>query len=484
MKTEEAYKKILSSLKQRKSGATTADICAATALPLTKVNELLPKAADEYSGHLKVTSSGEILYYFPDGFINKYKNFKAVFKRIIDKTAGVLKKTLTLLFKIWIMVMLVGYFVLFIVIAIASVLIQVAAKSNDKGGRGGSVNFGLFNILIRFWFYSEIMNTGNRYGNSYTQRKPLKIKRPMHKAIFSFVFGEEDPNKDWADIKNKAVIEFLQSNNGIISLVEYMALTGESSLEAEKSILSFCKEFEGSPEVTEDAAIFYHFEKILMRSTYYRNEKLNPPVKLLKTFSVNKKIQNGWLIAVNAFNLLFGSYFLYNAAVFGHLITEAQYQAASFIYANTHYFLSFIVQEPQNFIRIVLGFIPVIFSFFFWLIPALRFLLMKKENNKIKLSNFKRFVFSKIWKTPDKIEKDTLLTQTEAFKPDDQMKAVDKAIKEIAVISSPGIEIADNGTEIYSFKELENEKKSIEKQRESIDKKKYRLGDTVFDSSQ
>ena len=484
MRKEEAYKKILSSLKQRKSGATTADICAATALPLVTVNELLPKAADEFSGHLKVTASGEILYHFPNGFINRYKNFKAVFKRTAEKIAGVVKKALALLFKIWIMVMLVGYFILFLAIALASVLIQVAAKSNDKGGSGGSLNFGLFDILIRFWFYSEITNSNRRYGNSILRKKPLKIKRPMHKAIFSFIFGEEDPNKDWIDVKKKAVIEFIQSNNGIISLAEYMALTGESSPEAEKSILSFCSGFEGSPEVTEDGVIYYHFEKILMRSSYYKNDRLNPPVKLLKTFSVNKKSQNGWFIAINAFNLLFGSYFLYNSSVFGHLINEVQYHAAPVIYAYTHYFLNFIMEEPQNLIRVILGIVPVVFSVFFWLIPAIRCLIMKKENKEIKLSNFKRFSFSKIWKSPEKIEKDDFLTQAEDFKPDDHGKAFEKVINDLSLVSVPEIEIADNGKEIYSFKELEKEKKAIEKQRENINRQKYQLGQTIFDSAQ
>jgi len=45
----EAYQKIITSLRRRRKGATVADISAATALPLSCVHDLLPKAADEFS---------------------------------------------------------------------------------------------------------------------------------------------------------------------------------------------------------------------------------------------------------------------------------------------------------------------------------------------------------------------------------------------------------------------------------------------------
>jgi len=83
--TDISYKKVINSLRQRKKGAVAADICAETALSLTTVSELLSKAADEFSGQLKVTESGEIQYYFPNGYTSRYKGFKAVFSKIFNK---------------------------------------------------------------------------------------------------------------------------------------------------------------------------------------------------------------------------------------------------------------------------------------------------------------------------------------------------------------------------------------------------------------
>jgi len=481
VKTDEAYRKILVSLKKRMKGATIADVCADTALPLSEVSDLLPKAADEYSGHLKVTSSGEILYHFPGGFINRYRGFAAVFKRFFDKITNVVKKGLALLFKVWIMVMLIGYFVLFLAIALASVFIQIAAKANDKGGSGGSLQFGLFNILFRIWFFSEITRPNDRYRNNTV--KPKKEKRPMHKAIFSFVFGDDDPDKNWEEIQNSAIINYIQANSGVISLVEYMAFTGGDSIEAEKNILAFCSKFEGSPEITEEGTIVYRFEKLLLRLSPEKNDNLIPPLKKQKIFSKNKKGQNIWFIAINAFNLLFGSYFLYQSAAAGPLIDLIQYQAAPAIYSYTHYFLQFIMEEPHNFIRIVLGIVPLVFSLFFWLIPAVRYLFMKKDNSAIKLLNFKKSGFRRIWSSPCNIEKESFKIQPDDFNINDQNRAFDRVIKDIGAVSVPDIEVADNGNAFYSFKELEKEKKAIEKYRKNIDAQKFQLGVIEFDSA-
>ncbi len=273
---------------------TAADVCAVTALPLATVNEFLPKAADEYSGHLQVTQSGEILYYFPNGFTSRYKGFGVTVKKAVNKTASFLKIASVFLFKVWIMVMLIGYFILFLALAIGSIFLTIAAQSKSRGGRrSSSVNFGLFNLIWRLWFYSELTRPRYNYGTNYV--KKAAPKRPMHKAVFSFVFGENDPNANWEDQKNKAVISYIQANSGVISLPEYMAFTGMNSLEAETDILSFCSKFEGSPEVTEEGTIVYRFDKLLLRADSAKFSELIPPVKRLKIFSDNAKTMNGWL---------------------------------------------------------------------------------------------------------------------------------------------------------------------------------------------
>jgi len=480
MSTE--YQKIVTTLKRRRKGAVAADICSATALPLSVVNELLPRAADEYSGHLRVTESGEISYYFPNGFTSRYRGLSATFKKAAKKVFTFFKTACAFLFKIWIAVMLVGYFLFFIALALASVFLSVAGKSSSSGGRrsGGSVNFGLFNLIWRIWFYSEL--TRPRYGYSHGKTVQSSETRPLHKAVFSFVFGEEDPNKNWEDQEYKAIISYIQANRGVISLAEYMAFTGKNSQEAETDIIAFCSKFEGSPEATEEGTIVYRFDKLLLSSDSEKFSELVPPVERLKNFSENKKSTNKWFAVINAVNLIFGSYFLYQSINTGQLINKAQYIVAPKLYAYTHAIFDKIVYDPHLVIRSALGIIPLVFSLLFWIIPTVRFLIEKKENNEIKLKNFKRFSFSKIFYSPKNIDVGALNPNMNECRPDDLASAADRVIKDIGAISNPQIEIKDNKT-IYTFNELEREKEALEKYRKSACFSRQKLGETVFDSN-
>ena len=400
--------------------------------------------------------------------------------RFAEKSAAVLKTALVFLFKAWIMVMLIGYFVLFLALAIASVVLSIAAKSSNSGRRdGGFLGLNLFSLLWRIWFFSEI--TRPRYGYGYVTRN-TKERRPMHKAVFSFVFGEDDPNRDWEERESKAVIAYIQANRGVISLAEYMAFSGKNSLEAEEAILSFCARFGGSPEVTEEGTIVYRFDELLLRADSKNLAELSPPVKRLKIFSSNSKKMNGWFIVINAVNLVFGSYFLYNSIFTGPLVTEIQYKAASYLYAFTHLLLQAFTTDPVSIIRTALGFTPVLFSIFFWLIPAVRRFLEKKENENIKLSNFKRLGFSKIWSSPVNVELSGLVPSAAECCPKNMTAAGDRVIKEIGAISSPEVEIGEDGKTRYSFLELEREKNALRKYRAGIDPSRSRLGETVFDS--
>jgi len=480
MRTNNAYQKVVNSLKKRKKGATVADVCASTALPLATVREFLPKAADEYSGHLQVTQSGEILYTFPAGFTSRYSGFDAVLKRFTEKFFAVVKKTLVFLFKVWIMVMLVGYFLLFLALAVASVVISVSGKSSNKSRRGGGSGFNLFSLFWRIWFYSEM--TRPRYGRTVTRN--AEPKRPMHKAVFSFIFGEEEPNGEWEEKENKAVIEYIQSNRGVISLAEYMAFSGKNSMEAEEAILSFCAGYGGSPEVTNDGTIVYRFDDLLLRADSKKAAELLPPVKQLKIFSVNTKKMNGWFIVINAVNLIFGSYFLYQSFAAGLLVTEAQFQSASYLYAFTHLLFQTITYDPSGIIGIILGLIPLIFSVLFWLIPAVRRFLLEKENENIKLTNFKRFSFNKIWQSPANVESKNLNPQGAECRPIDIAAAQDRVIKDLSAISNPEIEVSEDGRTIYTFSELEREKHALEKYRAGIKLADSKLGEIVFDSGE
>lgn len=469
-----AYRTLVSALKRQKGGMTVADMTAKTALPLHSVQELIPRAADEYNARLEVSESGEILYSFPRGFTSRYRGFGPAFGRFSEKAASAVKTFFTAAFKAWIMVMLVGYFVLFILIALAAVLFAAAASSSGKGrNRRSSGGLGnayflsrMLDLVFRFWFYRSLLNAGT-YGRGYSQKRGDADERPLYKKVFSFVFGDGDPNKGWAEKEAVEVIGYIRKKNGVISLPEFVILSGLDIQTAEREILSCCVKYGGMPEATEDGTVVYRFDSLLPGSEKapVRNTvSLKSPWK----FSVNKDKTNTAFVLINFVNLGFGGYFLYcilNASALG---------ASSFFYL-FRFVYSFLVTlgiVPFLPVFVALGIVPVLFSLFFWIVPVLRKARIEKRNAAIGLENRRKQGFAAVWDSPLAVTEDLFGNAGEA----------DRLIKEIGTYSVPDLRIDDRGKTVYSFRELDEEKKALEKYRGQADKNRAALGAIVFDS--
>jgi len=482
-----AYEKIVGTFKKHKNGITLADVAAGTGLGLERVKTLVPMAADEYSARLEVTESGEILYSFPQGFSSRYRGPGAVLKRFLSAFSRFAVSAGTVLFKAWIMVMLVGYFVLFIAIALAALVLSMAAsRNNNRGGSGGvNASMGIFNLIIRMWFYSELLNAGRRSSAWDTRGSaPKKKGRPLHKAIFSFVFGEEDPNRDHHTLEKKEFVAYIRKRRGVLSLPELMILTGQSPQEAESRITSLCAEFGGSPEVTEEGTIVYRFDEILLSGEKKKQESpagggVSTLYKKPRLFSSNQGKMNFWFGLINGVNLLFGSYFFYSSIAIGRILSEEALHAAG-IYGMVYYFLAVAGIDPLPVIQIGLGIVPALFSAFFWLIPAIRLWLLKKENSSIRMGNFRGFFFSRLWASPEGFKPSGLDPRDDECRPVNLAAAKEAALKEMSSYSFPQVSLDEKQSEIFDFNELRREKDALEKYRRTVTVAK--TGETVFDS--
>jgi hypothetical protein len=465
-------------------GRSAADLSAVTALPLETVRELLPGAADEFHGRLEVTASGEILYSFPRGFTSRYRGFSVFAARALERAGRFFRAAGVLLFKVWIMVMLVGYFALFMLIALSAMMLSVAASSGSsgRGGRRGSsgglyLTSSIFNMIIRLWFYSELL------GNSRDGRRasPARSKKPLHRAIFSFVFGEGDPNGDWAEKRKKALIAFLRTHRGVISLPDFMALSGLPPEEAEAELLACCAEFGGSPEASGEGTIVYRFDEIL-RGSEREKGSAELPAKRLWKFSSNEKSMNVWFGIINTVNLLFGGYFFYHALNAGAILSQEQFRQSSRLYGLTWYFSGQFTQDPLPLITVGLGLVPLVFSLLFWLVPVLRGFREKGENERIRMENLRKAGFGRIWSRPLAVESGDIQGPEPAYRPAKLAAAQDRIIKEMGAWSVPDVEIGEKGNTVYSFRELDREKQALEKYRAGI--RVEELGDIVFDTGE
>lgn len=502
---EKVQDALVRTFRSRGMTATVADIAGLTGLPLNQIKSELPAVVDEYAGRLRVTEKGEILYSFPDGMKSRYKGFVPAAKKAWKAVKKVAITVFKLGFKVWIMLMLVGYFVIFIVLLLLAMVLSMGGSMRGGGGgssdrddrRSGSGGAGiggiyltthLFDTFVRLWFYSELFrepeDRRRRYYDSELDYEDPKPRKPLYKSIYSFVFGDADPNEHWDQVEKKSVLAFLQSHKGIITMPEFIAITGLEPDKAEQAINRYLIEFEGSPEVTDNGAIYYSFPNLLSRvNTTSEVDGATIALKKVREFSSNQPKMNNTFRWINVFNLAFGGYYLWNAlAVGGNFYSIVADGLAlkggfSYLYSTTAYlFHSLGAANPATGILWGLGMVPLVFSVLFWVIPAVRGGRLKKENESIKFENLRRIVGRKIASAKAWFKPSSVTVSIDEAKPATPA-AADKIASQLAAWSNA--EVAEDG---YLFKEIMLTQDEAEKLRARTDLGSYTPGQTVFDT--
>jgi hypothetical protein len=480
---------LVSFLKRKQGSSTVADMIAGTGLPKYQVEQAAKVALDEYAGRLKVTESGELLYYFPAGMRSTVHGLGPTLRRFWKSFAKGALRVLSLAFKIWIVAMLVGYFVAFVAIAVLAIVASFAAsaanRSDSRGGGGrGRGGFGsmylvirLFELMLQMWFWSSL-----------TQPQKKRDGRAFYKSVFGFVFGDGDPNKDWDEAERKYVISYVKSHKGVITLEEFMTLTGRESENANALLNRFLLEFEGEPGVTDNGTLIYSFPA-LMRTTEQAGRAigavpvLNSNFKKPVPFSANKPKTNGWILFFNAVNLGFGAYFL---------VLSLTQNAAFLLAKNGPYLYSFTakllqsigINNPVHFLAIALGIVPAAFSIVFFIVPLLRKIRLGKKNAEVQEENLRRRVLAQVLSNPERVDSRDVHPLGKGLDPRNLPAAAKRIVERLAA-AMKAEPIAGDGKEFaYKFTELERQIPDLDEYRRKVDLSQYALGKTVFDSGQ
>jgi hypothetical protein len=480
---------LVSFLKRKGGSSTIADMIGGTGLPKYQVEQAAKVALDEYAGRLKATESGELLYYFPSGMRSTVRGFGPSLRRFWKSFGKGAMKVLSFAFKIWIVVMLVGYFVAFVALAVLAIVASFAASAANRsdrggGGRGRGGGFGsmylvirLFELILQMWFWSSLT------------KDPRKKRegRAFYKSVFGFIFGEGDPNKGWQEGERKYVISYIRSHKGVITLEEFMTLTGRESDEANVLLNRFLLEFEGEPGVTENGTVIFSFPALMRTSETGQKAigevpVLNPSYKRLVPFSGNKRRTNGWILFFNTANLGFGAYFLVLS-----LTQTASYllsKTGPYLYSFTAKLLQSAGISPIPFLAIVLGIVPVAFSIFFFLIPLLRKIRVGKENATIREETLRRRVYAHVLSSPQRVDPRDMRPLGSGMDPRDLPAASRRILERLAAAFKAEPIPQEDKTFAYKFTDLEREMPDLDEFRKKVDLKQYALGKTIFDSGQ
>lgn len=261
-----AVMKAVESLQYR---VTVGDVASQAGLNVELAQQGLLALASETQAHLEVSEAGEIAYEFPKNFrgILRNKYWQLRVQELLNKIWEVVFYIIRLSFGIMLLLSIA-------IIFIAIIALMIATSSQEGGGnrnnrRGGGFIFFPTNIFYLFDFdYGRGRRrypnraSGGRSSGSRKERSELNFLE----AIFSFLFGDGDPNADLEERRWKTVGNVISNHGGAIvaeQVAPYLDDLGEGwDKEYEDYMLPVLTRFNGQPEVSPKGDIVYYFPEL------------------------------------------------------------------------------------------------------------------------------------------------------------------------------------------------------------------------------
>jgi hypothetical protein len=290
--------KVMTAVEQLNYRVTVGDIAVQSGLDLQVAQQELMSLASEAGGHLQVTETGEVAYRFDRNFRNILRA-KSLKLRLIA-FAQRIWQILFYLIRISFGILLIASIC---IIAIAILLIVFATLFKDSdNSEGGSSNNGVgFNGFPIGWIFSDWYyfftpspySTPNRTSSfSSKQDSPNFLE-----AVFSFLFGDGNPNRNLEERRWQAIGQTLRHYQGAVIPEQVVPfLDGfEEGQTVDDAMLPVLLRFNGQPEVSPEGEIVYHFPEL---QTSVESNRTAPVSPFLKESSwVFSRASSGQVIA-------------------------------------------------------------------------------------------------------------------------------------------------------------------------------------------
>ncbi|MFB2938878.1 hypothetical protein ACE1B6_26800 [Aerosakkonemataceae cyanobacterium BLCC-F154] len=269
---------IMQAVEQLNYRVTVGDIAAQTGLNINQAEQALLVLASDAGGHLQVAESGEIAYQFP-------RNFKAVlrnkfFRLRLQEWWQKVWQALFYLIRISFGLILIASIAL-IFIAIAIILIALnSSRDNDSGGDfggdfGGGTIFAPTFWVGDWWFWVFYPNYDSP---QYQYRRREKPELNFLEAIFSFLFGDGNPNANLEERRWQEIATVIRNHQGAVvaeQIAPYLDELGSGySQEYEDYMLPVLTKYNGRPEVSPDGQLVYHFPELQVTATQQETQSV------------------------------------------------------------------------------------------------------------------------------------------------------------------------------------------------------------------
>lgn len=368
---------------------TVGDVAAKVGLDVKFAEQGLLALATDAGGHLQVSESGEIAYLFPQNFRGVLRNkfWRLRLQEWWEKVWRVLFYLIRISFGI---VLILSLVIILAAIAIIVISINSSSERNDSGGGrnnsgGGMVFFPRFGFSP-YWFgwfnwgYYDRPYRYQRQRQTQTQTQTQKSRTPgkeneMHflEAVFSFLFGDGNPNYNLDEQRWQAIANVIKNNKGAVvaeQVAPYLDDLGTGyALEYEEYMLPILTRFNGRPEVSPDGQIVYHFPELQTTAKEWNYQSVSAYLKE-KSWQFSEATSTQIMLAAGL-----GAVNFVGALVLGSLLADgtAAAQIGGFI----------------TFVEVIYPLL-LVYGIGFLVLPLIRYFWVQWRNGKVEARNQKR----------------------------------------------------------------------------------------------
>ncbi len=252
---------IMEAVEQLGYRVTVGDVATKAGLNVNLAEKGLLTLASGAGGHLQVAESGDIVYLFPQNFrdIIRNKDLQLRLREWWEKIWRVLFYLIRISFGI---LLIVSILLIFISIFIIITATNSSKDNNNRNNSGGGLFFlaRLVDISDLWWiFYWDYDRPYGRRQYAITSENQMNFLE----AVYSFLFGDGNPNQDLDDRRWKNIATVIRNNKGAVvaeQIAPYLDSIGSGyTQEYEEYMLPVLIRFNGRPEVSPDGDIVYHF---------------------------------------------------------------------------------------------------------------------------------------------------------------------------------------------------------------------------------
>jgi hypothetical protein len=359
---------IMKAVEQSGYRVTVGDVAAKAGLEVNLAQQGLLVLASDAGGHMQVSDVGEIVYQFPNNFrdILRNKYWQLQVKEWWEKVW----KILFYLIRISFGIVLIAS-ILLMVVAITIILASQRGDSDSDRGDGG----GGFIFIPSYWDFFWIFNPGYDYDRRQYQRHYSNTASESRKqmnfleAIYSFLFGDGNPNLNLEDRRWQEIGTVIRNNGGAVAALQiapYLDNVDAYNLETEDYILPVLARFNGYPQVSPNGEIIYYFPELQVTARKQENRSIAAYLKeKLWRFS---EADSGQILLATGLGI--AQFVL--ALVLGSLLRN---------YAISSGLIGFV----NGIYGVLLG-----YSIGFLVIPLIRYFWVQWRNSKVQKRNQKR----------------------------------------------------------------------------------------------